>query len=464
MTVDLRPYPIYKESGLPWLGRIPAHWEIGRNGRMFEQRNQNGFSDLPILEVSLKTGVQVRDMGNLKRKQVIADRDKYKRAVKGDIAYNMMRMWQGAVGVAPVDGLVSPAYVVARPYSEIEPRYFAYLFRTKGYMNEVDGYSRGIVKDRNRLYWQDFKRIPTCIPPYKEQKAIADYIDANAMKVRRFIRNRRRLINVLNEQKQAIINRAVTRGLDPNVPLKPSGIDWLGDIPEHWEKHRLKFLVRNVKEQTSTRHPDEVYVALEHVEGWSGRIALPSEDIEFGSQVKRFHIGDVLFGKLRPYLAKVTRPSVPGVCVGEFLVLRGKDKALLPEFLEQELRSKIFIDIVNSATFGAKMPRADWTFIGNLPIIYPPTHAEQLEILAEIRRQTASLQTTIDKAQREIDLIREYRTHLISDVVTGKMDVRHLVPSPGGEDLEERAEALEPLEEDIAADMIDDEEPSNEAD
>ncbi len=436
MTTDLRPYPEYKDSGLPWLGRVPAHWEVRRNGRLFAQRNETGFGSLPILEISLRTGVRVRDMDDMKRKQVMSDREKYKRAVKGDIAYNMMRMWQGAVGVAPVDGLVSPAYVVARPYAEAEPRYFSYLFRTDVYKSEVDGYSRGIVKDRNRLYWEDFKRMPSCFPPPDEQKAIADYLDANAATVRRFIRNRRRLIEVLNEQKQVIINRAVTRGLDPDAPRRPSGIDWLGDVPEHWEVRRLKFLVMNVNEQTATRRPDEVYVALEHVEGWTGRITLPRDDVAFDSQVKRFRAGDVLFGKLRPYLAKVTRPNVPGVCVGEFLVLRGTDETLLPEFLEQELRSKQVIDIINSSTFGAKMPRANWTYIGNLGIVYPPTHREQSEILAEIGRQTASLQTAIDKAKREIDLIREYHTRLITDVVTGKLDVRHLAPPephPGDE-------------------------------
>jgi len=185
MTIGLRPYPESKDSGLPWLGRVPAHWEVRRNGRLFAQRNETGYGSLPILEVSLKTGVRVRDMDDLKRKQVMSDREKYKRAVKGDIAYNMMRMWQGAVGVAPEDGLVSPAYVVARPYPEAEPRYFSYLFRTDAYKNEVDGFSRGIVKDRNRLYWEDFKRMPSCFPPLDEQKAIADYLDANAVKVRR---------------------------------------------------------------------------------------------------------------------------------------------------------------------------------------------------------------------------------------------------------------------------------------
>lgn len=149
----LRPYAAYRDSGLPWLGQIPEHWEVRRNGRLFAERSETGFEDLPILEVSLRTGVRMHDLENGPRKQQMADRSKYKRAVKGDIAYNMMRMWQGAVGVAPTDGLISPAYVVARPFPEVESRYYAYLFRISAYMCEVNKYSRGIVSDRNRLYW-----------------------------------------------------------------------------------------------------------------------------------------------------------------------------------------------------------------------------------------------------------------------------------------------------------------------
>jgi type I restriction enzyme S subunit len=173
----LIPYPEYQESGLPWLGWIPAHWEVRRNGRLFAQRNETGFPDLPILEVSLKTGIRVRDFGDKKRKQVIADRTKYKRSVQGDIAYNMMRLWQGAVGVAPVDGLVSPAYVVAKPFPGTGSRYFAYLFRTAAYMDEVNKYSHGIVTDRNRLYWDEFKQMPSVFPSPEEQTAIVGYLD-----------------------------------------------------------------------------------------------------------------------------------------------------------------------------------------------------------------------------------------------------------------------------------------------
>ncbi|OPY88467.1 MAG: hypothetical protein A4E72_01333 [Syntrophus sp. PtaU1.Bin208] len=244
--MKLVPYPEYKESGVPWLAEIPKHWELLRNGRLFSQRNETGFGELPILEVSLKTGVRVRDMENRKRKQVMSDREKYKRAAKGDIAYNMMRMWQGAVGVAPVDGLVSPAYVVVRPFPEVDCRYFAYLFRTNFYMNEVDAYSRGIVKDRNRLYWQDFKRMPSFVPPVEEQRHIARFLDAVGSKILLFIRNKQRLIELLKEQKQNIINQAVTRGLNPKVKLKPSGVEWIGDIPEHWKIRRAKYILQEM--------------------------------------------------------------------------------------------------------------------------------------------------------------------------------------------------------------------------
>ena len=221
MIDDLKPYPEYKESGLPWLGQVPGHWRVVRNGSLFAQRNQTDYADLPILEVSLKTGVRVSDFGKSTRKQVMSDPGKYKRAVKGDLAYNMMWMWQGAVGVAPVDGLVSPAYVVARPHPGVEPQLFADLFRTGMYMAEVDNASRGIVRDRNRLYWDQFKQMLSPSPPHSEQAAIVRFLNWANGRLERAIRAKRKVIALLNEQKQAIIHRAVTRGLDPSVPLKP---------------------------------------------------------------------------------------------------------------------------------------------------------------------------------------------------------------------------------------------------
>ncbi len=435
MTAAYEAYPRYKDSGLPWLAEIPSHWEVSRNGRLFAERNETGFAELPILEVSLKTGVRVRDMENLKRKQVMSDREKYKRAVKNDIAYNMMRMWQGAVGVAPEDGLVSPAYVVARPYPDVEPRYFTYLFRTDAYKNEVDGYSRGIVKDRNRLYWEDFKRMPSCTPPREEQKAIADYLDANAVKVRRFIRNRRRLIEVLDEEKQAIINRAVTRGLDPNATLKPSGIDWLGDIPRHWRLFKIKriaWLNPSRADSFHLRKSDKpvVFLPMERVSTAGEVDAAERRPIhEVWQGFTYFRRGDVVVAKITPCFE-----NGKGACLSEldteigfgtteFIVLRPSPR-VSAEFLYQLTQLAQFRLLgVESMTGAAGQQRVSPDFVANFVVPVPPADVQE-EIVAFIRSETVKFCAVIDRAQREIDLIREYGTRLIADVVTGKLDVR----------------------------------------
>jgi type I restriction enzyme, S subunit len=214
VTRGLNPNVKLKPSGVEWLGDVPEHWEVRRNGQLFAQRNQTGFSELPILEVSLKTGVRIRDFENSTRKQVMSDREKYKRAVKGDIAYNMMRMWQGAVGIASVDGLVSPAYIVARPLDGVDPRYFTNLFRTSAYMSEVDSCSRGIVKDRNRLYWEDFKQIHSPYPLLEEQIRIAEAIDENTHSINHVIEQVMYEIFLLREYRTRLIADVVTGKLD----------------------------------------------------------------------------------------------------------------------------------------------------------------------------------------------------------------------------------------------------------
>ena len=214
VTRGLDPNVPLKPSGVEWLGDVPAHWEVIRNGQLFVQRNETGFPELPILEVSLRTGVRLRDFRDSHRKQIMSVRSEYKRAVKGDVAYNMMRMWQGAVGVVPTDGLVSPAYVVAKPRRGTEPRYFSALFRTTAYMVEVDKYSRGIVKDRNRLYWEDFKQMPTPYPPLEEQVLISDAIARSMEAVNNDVNRMHRQIDLIQEYRTRLIADVVTGKLD----------------------------------------------------------------------------------------------------------------------------------------------------------------------------------------------------------------------------------------------------------
>jgi type I restriction enzyme, S subunit len=457
-TYGLRPYPEYRDSDLPWLGEVPAHWDVRRNGRLFAQRNETGFGSLPILEVSLKTGVRVRDMENLKRKQVMTDREKYKRAAQGDIAYNMMRMWQGAVGAAPVDGLVSPAYVVARPYPEVDTRYYSYLFRTAAYMAEVDGYSRGIVKDRNRLYWQDFKRMPSCFPPPTEQSTIADYLDANATLVRKFVRNRRRLIEVLNEQKQAVINESFTCGLDPAAPVRASGIDWLGAIPQHWIVKPLKrWAAMNRLVLPETTDPDYEFSYIDIGAVGTGFLFEQPARIRFGNSPSRarriLRGGDTIISTVRTYLKAVLfiRDEPKDLIASTGFAVLSPNPGVVPEALSLAVQSKAFVDSVTANSTGIGYPAIAETRLGTLHIALPPTTKEQDAIVECINQATAQLDAAIARIQREIDLIREYRTRLITDVVTGKLDVRHLAPPPSESDLgdSEGIDAEETLDDDL---------------
>ena len=209
--------------------------------------------------------------------------------------------------------------------------------------------------------------------------------------------------------------------LKPYADYKPSGIEWLGDVPAHWDVGRLKSHTENVVTPTRIRQSNEIYIALEHVESWSGRVIEADSDIEFVSQVNRFQSGDVLFGKLRPYLAKVTRPDRDGVCVGEFLILRPRNGTLQSSYLEKSIRSKPFIDAVTASTYGAKMPRANWEFIGNMESPIPPL-AEQTAIVRYIDRADDRILRAISAKERLIELLTEQRQAVIQRVVTRGLD------------------------------------------
>lgn len=407
MIADLNPYKERKDSRLPWLGDVPAHWDVRRNGRLFRQRNETGFPDLPILEVSLRTGVRVRDFDNSTRKQVMSDREQYKRARLGDIAYNMMRMWQGAVGVAPEDGLISPAYIVAAPLRETDTRYYEYLFRTVAYMNEVNKFSRGIVSDRNRLYWEDFKQMPSPCPPPEEQSAIVRFLDHADRRIRRYIRAKRGLIALLNEQNQAVIHQAVTRGLDPNVKLKPSGVEWLGDVPQHWAVKRLKWVVRL---QRGYDLPQQHRVPGPYPVVSSGGIIDSHQEF---------------------------RSSGPGVVMGRYgstdaVFLINDDfwphnTSLFVTNFQGNLQTWCYylLKSISKADHSGKsaVPGVDRKDLFDIQVVQPPPE-EQGNIVSELESILARIHSITDQTNAEIECIREYRTRLIADVVTGKLDVR----------------------------------------
>jgi type I restriction enzyme S subunit len=227
------------------------------------------------------------------------------------------------------------------------------------------------------------------------------------------------MTQVRPREAQQILESMVVARYQMYPEYRDTGIEWLGEIPAHWEVRRLKFLANDINQQKVEIGEDEVYLQLENIEGWTGRYTIPEDTVSnFESTAKAFQPDDVLFGKLRPYLAKVIVSKHYGACVGELLVLRVRENTILPKFLALRLLTREFIDVVDASTYGAKMPRANWGFIGNLEIPFPPDPDEQRAITVFLDRQTAKIDALIAKKRELIAALHEKRSAIISHAVT----------------------------------------------
>ena len=439
-----RPYPVYKPSGVEWLGDVPAHWKVVPSRAVFTKIDEQDHPDEQMLSVTIAEGVirqQVLLQDTSKRDSSRIDKSAYKLVRPGDLAYNKMRAWQGAIGASKYQGIVSPAYVVQRPRNGASPQYYHHLLRTPAFAKEAERWSYGIVSDMWSLRPEHFKMIHCCVPPLSEQRAIVRYLDHVDDRIRRYVTAREKLIALLEEERQAVIHRAVTRGLDPNVPLKPSGVEWLGDIPEHWEATALlhKYSQSLGKMLDSKRiKGDHLLPYLRNTDIQWDRINiddLPTMDIP-PSEYDRYTVqaGDLL-------VCEGGEVGRSAIWSGE-LAICGFQKALhrlrprredVPRFMYYVLRAatnrNVFSDghVSTIAHLTGDKLRAH-----RFP--FPPT-PEQAAIVEYLDNATTAIDATNTRARRQIQLLREYRTRIIADVVTGKLDVREAVARlPDGSD------------------------------
>lgn len=222
-TQGLNPSVSTAASGIKWAGRIPAHWSVKRNMFLFQQRREMGVDGLPILKVSLHTGVsegEEDDEGTTRVRKQMEDKSAYQIVRQGDVAYNMMRAWQGAIGAVPIDGLVSPAYVVLEPSEQLDARYFEMLARTPQYMKDFERYSYGIASFRWRLYWEGFKEIRTPVPPIEEQRQIVEAFEMRCQRFRDLRAHVERELEALAELRSATITDAVLGRIDVREHMK----------------------------------------------------------------------------------------------------------------------------------------------------------------------------------------------------------------------------------------------------
>lgn len=465
MIAGLKPYGEYKESGQDWIGKIPANWTIRRIKyllRELDSRSTAGREQL--LRVSQYSGVTPRhskddsEAPDTRASSLVG----YKMVKENDLVINIMLAWNGSLGIARNSGIVSPAYCVYRLYDEVRPWYFHHLLKTPLYKGRIKAVSTGVVESRLRLYSDDLGRLEAILPPPDEQAAIVRFLDHANRKIDRFIRAKRKLIALLNEQKQAIIYRAVTRGLNHEVKLKPSGIPSIGDIPAHWAVQRLRTIVHKIEQGVSPQATG----FLAEGDSWgvlkSGCVnhgvfrqtehkqLAKAFSIDAGIVVK---IGDVLISracgspKLVGSVGKVTELDYK-------LILSDKTfRAVFREtvdtdFMVYSMNSTYYRQQVEQSISGAE------GMANNLPLsklksftfAIPPL-PEASKIAVQLDHELCQFNTAIARTEREIALMQEYRIRLTADVVTGKLDVREAAAK-----LPEFEESIEP-----DADVLDEE-------
>jgi len=418
-------YERYKDSGVEWIGEIPEHWEIKKIKYISDiTMGQSPKSEECSLD---ETGLPFLQ-GNAEFTSLHPIPKIYcNMANKFSKVNDILLSVRAPVGAMNISDRV---YGIGRGLcaitaNKVQVRYLWYSMNVS--LEELFIKSKGSTFEAVTV--TDVNNLLSILPPKNEQTAIANFLDQKTAEIDDLIADKEKLIELLQEKRQAIITEVVTKGLNPNVRMKDSGIEWIGEIPEHWDIRRIKYLanVRNIKASDSDN--DKTYVGLENIEPKTGKLLINNNDEQqiIGETANIFKKGEVLFGKLRPYLAKCIVANFNGRCTSELLVLRTTSN-ILPEYLYFFMLSPIFIDVVNSSTYGAKMPRASWDFIGNLKIPLPNIK-EQEEIVEYLIKLTNKIDDSISDISTQIQKLKEYRQSLISEAVTGKIDVRDYVVS-----------------------------------
>jgi type I restriction enzyme S subunit len=420
-------YPEYKASGVEWLNDVPSHWGAKPLKFMCTYNDEvlaDSVSDdheieyVDIGSVSATTGItKIESMAFGKApsraRRIVRD---------GDVIISTVRTYLEAI--APIDNppenlVVSTGFAVIRPNKLLHKGYAAYCLRANGFIKEVVAQSVGVSYPA--INATDLVNIKAPEPAFEEQQNIANFLDHETAKIDTLIDKQQQLITLLKEKRQAVISHAVTKGL-PSVtgskaPMRDSGVEWLGEVPAHWEVQRLKFACELITQKVHIG--SKRTIALENIESWTGKY-VPTDSLYSGEDVE-YDNGDVLFGKLRPYLAKVYFAEERGVAFGDLLVYRPKDN-FQSKYCFYQMINESFINKVNSSTYGSKMPRASADFISDMQVLLPPIQ-EQEEILTYIEKALDKFYEIEVNAKMAITLMKERRTALISAAVTGKIDV-----------------------------------------
>lgn len=431
--MKIEKYSEYKESGIKWIGPIPKHWGVLKLGNLLNATSTRNQPDLPLLSITREKGVILRNLDDEEENHnfIPDDLSNYKVIRKGQFGMNKMKAWQGSYGMSDFDGIVSPAYFIFEVDKEINSEFFHAAIRSRLYVSFFGAASDGVRIGQWDLSKPRMREIPFLVPPKEEQTTIAQFLDRKATQIDKAIAQKEKLIELLKEHRQILINKAVTRGLNPNVKLKPSVVEWIGEIPEHWEVIKLKRLTTKI---TDGEHisPDFTVSGMPFLSAKDvreGFIEFPDNKFVSMRDGKKFRLrcnperDDILLVSRGATIGRVSKVTTDDeFCLLGSVILMKPNSKVLPDYLLRSMENKILQDnLLNTSHFSAQ--QAIYLVNVSEVKIAVPSHDEQRGIVSYIRESSVKMTDAISLKEQEIEKLKEYKATLINSAVTGKIKV-----------------------------------------
>ncbi len=393
----------YKDSGIEWIGRIPKEWKTERIKALFSERNERDCQGKTLLSVSQYFGIRPKSETDLADSHIAESYDDYKEVHKGDFVMNIMLAWNGSYAVSDYDGIVSPAYCVFKFHKDCCKKYFHYLLRTDGYPSAFKTMSRGVIDSRLRLYPEQFYTFPVIFPPSEEQQRIADYLDKKCGEIDELITLQEQMIAQLKDYKQSVITEAVTKGLNPEADLVPSGIDWIGDVPKGWKVAKAKYFVF-INNGSDPQEEGDIPV--------------------YGSGASSFKTcGEYKEGPTVLIGRKGATLHIPHYIEGKYWNV---DTAFDVKIRKgMSLRFYYYLAICFDYKYyisQTTLPGMAQSSYYNMNIPVPPL-SEQKSIATYLDTKCSEIDSLIAIKQQKIETLKDYKKSVIYEAVTGKMTV-----------------------------------------
>ena len=434
--MEFKQYPSYKPSGVEWLGDVPEHWQIVRTKDIFNHRKEEALEDDEIVTAFRDGQVTLRKNRRTDGFTNSIKEHGYQHINSGDLVIHEMDAFAGAIGVSDSSGKSTPVYSVCYAKNEnINHHFYSHFFRTMAKTGFINSLAKGIRVRSTEFRWNESRNVYLVEPPKSDQQKIVAFLDTETTRIDNLIAKQEKLIELLEEQRKSIISHAVTKGLNPNAPMKDSGVEWLGDVPEHWEVTFIKYITKKISSGKTPLGGAEVYTD-------EGVIFLRSQNIYNDG----LHLDDVSFipheihasmkssaVKKNDVLLNITGGSIGRTClvdceIGEAnvnqhvcIIRTSKDK--YAKWLSVFMKSNSAQSQIFYSQTGAGREGLNFSQIGNMRLLFPP-FVEQQEILDFLDQENLRFDNLILKQQSLIEKMKEYRASIISHAVTGKIDVR----------------------------------------